>query len=143
MDTWRSGISMVADCPNVSVKLGGIGMPRTGFDWHERDVPIGSEELADSMAPFMNYCIEQFGPGPRHVREQLPGGQGRVLVQRDVQRLQAPVQRLHRLGARGDVPRHGAAFTVSMSDASKPESTEGRPWGQPLKKAAGAPLNLG
>ena len=24
-----------------------------------------------------------------------------------------------------------------------PESTEGRPWGQPLKKAEGAPLNLG
>ena len=24
-----------------------------------------------------------------------------------------------------------------------PESTEGRPWGQPLKKPAGAPLNLG
>ena len=62
MDTWRSGIAAVAECPNVSVKLGGIGMPRTGFDWHERDVPIGSEELAESMAPFMNYCIEQFGP---------------------------------------------------------------------------------
>ena len=26
---------------------------------------------------------------------------------------------------------------------SKPESTEGRPWGQPLKKLLGAPLNLG
>ena len=25
----------------------------------------------------------------------------------------------------------------------KPESTEGRPWGQPLKKPSGAPLNLG
>ncbi len=25
----------------------------------------------------------------------------------------------------------------------KPESTEGRPWGQPLKKPEGAPLNLG
>ena len=24
-----------------------------------------------------------------------------------------------------------------------PESTEGRPWGQPLKKLLGAPLNLG
>ena len=23
---------------------------------------LGSEELAGSMAPFMNYCIEQFGP---------------------------------------------------------------------------------
>ena len=25
----------------------------------------------------------------------------------------------------------------------KPESTEGRPWGQPLKKLEGAPVNLG
>ena len=60
--TWRSGIAAAAECPNVNIKLGGIGMPRTGFDWHERDTPIGSEELADSMAPFMAYCIEQFGP---------------------------------------------------------------------------------
>ena len=59
--TWRSGIAAVADCPNVNNKLGGIGMPRTGFDWHARTVPIGSEELAESMAPFMTYCIEQFG----------------------------------------------------------------------------------
>ena len=28
-------------------------------------------------------------------------------------------------------------------EAVNPESTEGRPWGQPLKKPAGAPLNLG
>ena len=27
--------------------------------------------------------------------------------------------------------------------SAKPESTEGRPWGQPLKKLEGAPLNLG
>ena len=62
LQTWRNGIAAVAECPNVVVKLGGIGMPRTGFDWHTRATPIGSEELADSMAPFMNYCIEQFGP---------------------------------------------------------------------------------
>ena len=36
-------------------------MPRVGFDWHTRDKPIGSEELAASMAPLMRYCIEQFG----------------------------------------------------------------------------------
>ena len=59
---WRSGIAAVAECPNVAVKLGGMGMPITGFDWHERNKPIGSEELAESMAPFMHYCIEQFGP---------------------------------------------------------------------------------
>jgi predicted TIM-barrel fold metal-dependent hydrolase len=60
--TWRRGIAAVAACPNVFVKLGGIGMPRTGFDWHTRSTPIGSDELAASMAPFMTYCIEQFGP---------------------------------------------------------------------------------
>ena len=60
--TWRRGITAVAECPNVVMKLGGIGMPRTGFDWHTRSKPIGSEELAEAMAPWMTYCIEQFGP---------------------------------------------------------------------------------
>ncbi len=60
--TWRSGIAAVAACPNVTIKLGGIGMPRTGFDWHTRETPIGSEELAEDMAPLVDYCIEQFGP---------------------------------------------------------------------------------
>ncbi len=63
MATWRSGLAAVAQCPNVNLKLGGIGMPRLGFDWHTRDKPIGSEELAASMAPIISYCIEQFGPG--------------------------------------------------------------------------------
>ena len=59
---WRRGIDAVAECPNVNMKLGGIGMPANGFDWHTRNTPIGSEELAESMAPFMDYCIEKFGP---------------------------------------------------------------------------------
>ena len=59
---WREGIAAVAQCPNAYVKLGGIGQPRTGYDWSARDKPIGSEELAETMAPYMNYCIEQFGP---------------------------------------------------------------------------------
>ena len=72
LKTWRSGIAAVAECPNVNVKLGGIGMPMTGFDWHERDTPIGSEELAESMAPFMNYCIEQFGPNRSMFESNFP-----------------------------------------------------------------------
>ena len=59
---WRGGIASVAVCPNITVKLGGMGMPRMGFDWHTRTIPIGSEELAESMSPWMGYCIEQFGP---------------------------------------------------------------------------------
>jgi predicted TIM-barrel fold metal-dependent hydrolase len=60
--TWRRGIAAMAECPNVTLKLGGMGMPRLGFDWHARSTPAGSEELAETMAPYMDYCIEQFGP---------------------------------------------------------------------------------
>ncbi|HIA16737.1 MAG TPA: amidohydrolase [Dehalococcoidia bacterium] len=70
--TWREGLAAVAECPNVNVKLGGVGMPRTGMDWHDRDTPIGSEELAESMAPFMNYCIEQFGPDRSMFESNFP-----------------------------------------------------------------------
>jgi L-fuconolactonase len=62
LTTWRNGIAAVARCPNINLKLGGIGMPRLGFDWHTRSRPVDSEELATSMAPIMTYCIEQFSP---------------------------------------------------------------------------------
>jgi predicted TIM-barrel fold metal-dependent hydrolase len=63
IDLWRENLAAVARCPNILCKVGGIGQPRTGFDWHLRDTPIGSEELAASMAPLMSYCIDLFGPG--------------------------------------------------------------------------------
>ena len=59
---WREGIAALAQCPNVVMKLGGIGQPRYGFDWHTRDIPVGSEELAESLAPLMTYCIDSFSP---------------------------------------------------------------------------------
>jgi predicted TIM-barrel fold metal-dependent hydrolase len=70
--TWRSGIAAVAACPNVYVKLGGIGMPRTGFDWALRAKPIGSEELAGAMTPLIEYCIEQFGPDRSMFESNFP-----------------------------------------------------------------------
>ena len=59
---WKDGVAALAACPNVTMKLGGLGMPRFGFGWHTREVPIGSEELAEAMKPWMQHCIEQFGP---------------------------------------------------------------------------------
>jgi L-fuconolactonase len=62
LPAWRRGIAAVAACPNVILKLGGVGQVRFGFDWHLRARPIGSAELAAALAPLMHYCIEQFGP---------------------------------------------------------------------------------
>jgi L-fuconolactonase len=59
---WRQGIANVAACPNIVLKLGGVGQKRFGYDWLARETPIGSAELADTLAPLMHYCIEKFGP---------------------------------------------------------------------------------
>ena len=63
MANWRAGIAAAAQCPNVVIKLGGVGMPRLGYDFHRRETPVGSEELAAAIDPVMRHCIEQFGPG--------------------------------------------------------------------------------
>jgi predicted TIM-barrel fold metal-dependent hydrolase len=62
LPAWRRGIAAVSACPNVIIKLGGVGQRRFGFDWAERARPIGSAELAEALSPLMQYCIEQFGP---------------------------------------------------------------------------------
>jgi len=53
---------VVAQFPNVSVKLGGLGMLYCGWDFHLRDVAPGSEELATAWRPYIEACIEAFGP---------------------------------------------------------------------------------
>jgi L-fuconolactonase len=59
---WKQNIALVATCPNIVVKLGGMGMPeRFGFDWHEMPEPPDSKTLAEDMAPYYLWCIEKFG----------------------------------------------------------------------------------
>ena len=60
-DGWARNIEALAGCPNIVVKLGGIAMPLNGFDWHKRDQPPSSKELATSQAPYYLHCIEHFG----------------------------------------------------------------------------------
>jgi predicted TIM-barrel fold metal-dependent hydrolase len=61
LGAWRKDIGELAKCPNVNVKLGGIGMTSFGFDFHERDVPPSSEELAAAWRQYVEPCIEAFG----------------------------------------------------------------------------------
>jgi L-fuconolactonase len=59
---WKKDIAELAKCPNVNVKLGGVGMTSFGFDFHERDVPPSSEDLAAAWRQYIEPCIEAFGP---------------------------------------------------------------------------------
>lgn len=59
---WTADMAQLAQCPNVSVKIGGFGMIITGARWHERDQPPSSAELAQAWSPYVETCIDLFGP---------------------------------------------------------------------------------
>jgi predicted TIM-barrel fold metal-dependent hydrolase len=59
--SWKAAIPMLAACPNVVVKLGGLGMKIGVFDFHRRPDPVGSEVLAAAYRPWIESCIEAFG----------------------------------------------------------------------------------
>ena len=58
---WSQGIATVAAYPNIFIKLGGVGSARSGYDWHERPVKPSSEELAQELRPYFEWCIEKCG----------------------------------------------------------------------------------
>jgi L-fuconolactonase len=60
---WRQGIHALAGCPNVTVKLGGLGMQLGVFDLHRRATPPNSIEIAAAWRPWIEACIEAFGAG--------------------------------------------------------------------------------
>ena len=59
--SWQRDIQELAKCPNVNVKLGGMGMTSFGFGFHERPFPPSSEELAEAWRQYVEPCIEAFG----------------------------------------------------------------------------------
>ena len=59
---WKKSMQELAKCPNVNVKLGGLGMTSFGFDFHFGDAPPASRELAQTWKPYVETCIELFGP---------------------------------------------------------------------------------
>ena len=59
---WKKSIQDIAACPNVSVKLGGLAMCLLGYDFHQRPMPPSSEQLAAVWRPYIETCIEAFGP---------------------------------------------------------------------------------
>jgi predicted TIM-barrel fold metal-dependent hydrolase len=59
---WRENIRALAKSPNVFVKLGGLAMPFCGFASFMSDRPAPSEQLAAEWRPYIETCIEAFGP---------------------------------------------------------------------------------
>ena len=58
---WKRGIEDIAQRPNVSIKLGGLGSYINGFPSYRTQPPASSEALADDWRPYIETCILAFG----------------------------------------------------------------------------------
>jgi predicted TIM-barrel fold metal-dependent hydrolase len=78
---WKASILEVAKCPNVVVKLGGLAMRLLGFDFHERAMPPSSEAAAAAWRPYIESCIEAFGPARCMFESNFPPDKGQCSYQ--------------------------------------------------------------
>ena len=60
---WKAGVTNLAACPNVVMKLGGMMMRLAAYDYRTAPSPLSSTELAALWRPYIEPCIELFGPG--------------------------------------------------------------------------------
>ena len=73
---WSARISELAQCPNVHVKLGGLGMRMFGFTVNAQELPPSSEELAALWRPYIETCIAAFGPQREMFESNFPVDKG-------------------------------------------------------------------
>jgi predicted TIM-barrel fold metal-dependent hydrolase len=78
---WRASIQEIAACPNVVVKLGGLAMRLLGYDFHGRPLPPSSEEAAEAWRPYIETCIEAFGPERCMFESNFPPDKGQCSYQ--------------------------------------------------------------
>ncbi len=73
---WRDSILALAALPNTAVKLGGLAMQVNGFDFHLAERPPGSAGLAEAWRPYVETCIEAFGPARCMFESNFPVDKG-------------------------------------------------------------------
>lgn len=72
LPVWRDQMRLLVPYPNLCIKVGGLGMPRCGGDFHQRAVPPSSVELAQAWRPYVETCIELFGPARCMLESNFP-----------------------------------------------------------------------
>jgi predicted TIM-barrel fold metal-dependent hydrolase len=73
---WRDRIRKIAALPNTYVKLGGLGMKMIGFTFYENSDPPSSQDLEKAWRPYIETCIEAFGPQRSMFESNFPVDKG-------------------------------------------------------------------
>ncbi len=73
---WRENIRRLAELPNVTVKLGGLGMDFCHFPSFLSEPRASSEQLALEWRPYLETCIEAFGAARCMFESNFPADRG-------------------------------------------------------------------
>jgi L-fuconolactonase len=73
---WSGRMRLLAACPNVVVKLGGLGMTVSGFGFERRELPPTSEQLVAAWHPYLETCVEAFGAARCMFESNFPVDKG-------------------------------------------------------------------
>src|SRR5882762_4542601 len=106
---WKNSILEIAKCRNVVVKLGGLAMRLLGYDFHERPMPPSSEDAAAAWRPYIETCIEAFGPGRSMFESNFPPDKGQCSYQ-------VIFNAFKRIAAKYSEPEKTALFSKTASD---------------------------
>lgn len=71
-ERWRASIRAIAACQNVTVKLGGLAMAFCQLPDRGPAAGLGSKELAAMWKPYIDTCIEAFGPSRAMFESNYP-----------------------------------------------------------------------
>jgi L-fuconolactonase len=58
---WREELLRLGEHGQLHVKLSGLAMPLSGFDWHQRPEPPTVDEVVDRLGPLVEAALEAFG----------------------------------------------------------------------------------
>jgi predicted TIM-barrel fold metal-dependent hydrolase len=106
---WKASIDEIARCPNVVVKLGGLAMRLLGYDFHERPKPPTSEQTAAAWRPYIETCIEAFGPDRCMFESNFPPDKGQCSYQ-------VIFNAFKRIAAQYSEPEKTALFSATAAD---------------------------
>ncbi len=73
---WRDALAGVAALPNTRIKIGGFGLGVMGYSYSDAPFPPCSETLARDWGPWVDTCLELFGPARAMFESNFPVDKG-------------------------------------------------------------------
>ncbi len=75
---WRNALTPVAALPNTRIKIGGFGLGVFGWRYADAAMPPHSGTLAADWRPWVETCLELFGPDRAMFESNFPVDKGQV-----------------------------------------------------------------